>query len=107
MQQESSKYDAFIVKNILAKNEFAIQVISDLESIHTRSFVQPEYAEIEKLIKEKNIESIKKFRKDEVRRNEYLDIMTFSDQDKNKYIVTIYDSDELWQDPQVIEIYKL
>ncbi|TAG99926.1 MAG: hypothetical protein EAZ16_14565 [Sphingobacteriales bacterium] len=107
MQQESSKYDAFIVKNILANNEFAIQVISDLEIIHTRSFVQPEYAEIEKLIKEKNIESIKKFRKDEVRRNEYLDIMTFSDQDKNKYIVTIYDSDELWQDPQVIEIYKL
>jgi hypothetical protein len=107
MQQELSKYDALIVKDILANNEFAIQIISDLESIHTRYFVQPEYAEIKKLIQEKNIESIKKFRKDGIKRNEYLDIMTFRDQDKNQYIVTIYDSDELWQDPQVIEIYKL
>ena len=37
---------------------------------------------------------------------EYLDIMMFKDQDNKKYIVTVYDSIELSQDPQIIEIYS-
>jgi hypothetical protein len=32
--------------------------------------------------------------------------MTFSDQRGQGFIVTIYDSIELWQDPQIIEIFK-
>ena len=38
---------------------------------------------------------------------EYLDISTFEDGAGNKYIATIYDSDELWQDPEVLDIWKI
>ena len=38
---------------------------------------------------------------------EYLDILTFFSVDGNKFVVTVYDSDELWQDPIIIDIFQL
>ena len=59
------------------------------------------------MIKEKNIEGLKSLTESTKRSDEYLEIMTFKDQDLNKYIVTVYDSDALEQDPQVINIYTM
>ena len=39
--------------------------------------------------------------------NEYLDIIKFSDQNHKNYSATIYDNDELWQVPQIIDIITL
>jgi hypothetical protein len=38
---------------------------------------------------------------------EYLCIMKFSDQENKPYAVTIHDDEELWHDPQVMDIYPL
>ena len=38
---------------------------------------------------------------------EYLDIIRFKDQNDKQYVATIYDSDELFQDPQIIDIFLL
>jgi hypothetical protein len=43
--------------------------------------------------------------KDEL--SEYLDIIKFSDQTNKSYIATIYDSNELWQYPKLIDIIHL
>jgi hypothetical protein len=107
MQNELSKYNSYIVKGILATNQFEIEGVQELESIHSRCFIKTEYAGIESLIKEKNVDAIKKLRDNQYKSDEYLDILTFKDQCQSPYIVTIYDSNALEQDPQVIEIYSL
>ena len=66
-----------------------------------------EYLEIERLIKDGNIEAIKSLTDNKSEVREFLDVMIFKDQNKKSYIVTVYDSDELWQDPQVIEIFVI
>ena len=107
MENKLSIYNSYVVKSILANNQYNIKEVSNLESIHSRCFIKIEYPHIESLIKEKNIEAIKKLHSNEYEADEYLDIMTFSDQNQSKYIVTVYDSDALEQDPQVIKIYPL
>jgi len=38
---------------------------------------------------------------------EHLEIMLFMDQTKMKYIVTVYSTDALENDPQIIEVFPL
>ncbi len=38
--------------------------------------------------------------------SEYLYIETFSDQQQQEYVATVYDNDELWQDIDIIDIFK-
>ena len=104
MASEPNIFDSYIVKSILAKNDFNITGVNELESVKSVVFDFKEYAEAEKLIMAGRIELIqecpinKDFR-------EYLEIMRFTDQNDNQYIVTVYDSDELWQDPEVIKVF--
>lgn len=107
MQNELSKYHNYIVRGILANNQFKINNVQELESIHSRYFLKMEYEAIESLIKEKNVDAINKLRESQRKSDEFLDILTFKDQNQFPYVVTIYDSIALEQDPQVIEIYPL
>lgn len=103
------KYNEYVVRDILAGNKFFIQEVKELESLNTRMLDRNEYAEIETLINEGNIEAIKTLPENNVvdEFREYLDIMMFKDQNRNSYFVTVYDSDELWQNPSVIKIYRM
>ena len=101
------QYNTYIIKSILANNQFGITEVNDIESLKSGIFFKDEYPEIEKLINDKNIEAIKLLPENQPEVREYLYIMIFKDQHKKKYVVTVYDSDELSQDPQVIEIYSL
>jgi hypothetical protein len=38
---------------------------------------------------------------------EYLEIIQFESQDGLNFLATVYDSIELWQDPQIIDIFSL
>lgn len=38
--------------------------------------------------------------------NGQLVVVKFNDSNNNEFIGTLYDSDELWQNPEVIEIYQ-
>ena len=42
-----------------------------------------------------------------IRTGEDISIMQFLDQEGRGYLVIIYDSDELWQDPQVADFIPL
>lgn len=107
MNSKPTSFHEYVIRGIIANNEFHITAVKNLESLKSIFFLREEYAIIEEIIKSKNIKSIKEFSEDQNETDEYLEIMVFTDQNENKYCVTVYDSKALEQDPQVIEIYKL
>ena len=107
MSKGTVLFDTYVIKSILANNQFGITSVTEIRSLNTRYFIKDEYPEIEKLIKSKDIETIKSLPVNKSEMEEYIDVMLFKDQDLKEYIVTVYDSNALEQDPQVIEIYSL
>jgi predicted patatin/cPLA2 family phospholipase len=104
----SSTFESYVNKSILSNNEFGIKEVNNLENVWSGYFEQKRYEEIARLIKEGKIDQLQGLydtSKDNF--SEYLDIMRFKDQNENAFIVTVFDSDELTQDTQVIEIFKL
>lgn len=103
----SSSFDNYVVSGILANNEFGIKEVENLESVWSGNFIQERYNEITRLIKDGKIDQVVDLY-DIPKGNfpEYLEIMKFADQDRNMFVVTVYDSNELMQDPQVIDIFK-
>ncbi len=101
------EYNNYFIRSILANNQFGITEVSNLQSVKTISLIKEEYKEIESLIKAGELAAIKTLHKDKPRTGEYLEVLEFNDQNGKKYIVTVYDSDALEQDLQVIEIYSL
>lgn len=107
MGSKTTQFDAMVKKSILANNSFGITEVAEVKNLNSRYFVKEEYSEIENLIKTKDIERIKSLEDNKSDEGEYLDILAFKDQLQKEYIVTVFDSNALEQDPQVIEIYKL
>jgi hypothetical protein len=107
MGKESSNINTYIAKSIMANNSFGITEVNDLESINSFYFIAEHYRGIEGLIKENNINAIKIMPSNHSDTFQYYYVMTFEDQKKKHYAVTVYDSNELWQDPQVIEIFPM
>lgn len=101
------KYEDYIKTSILKNNEFGIRSVSNFEHVRSMPLIREEYSQIAGFLLAKNIEAIKTMPLDSRRTSEYLAILMFTDQNESKYIVTAYDSDELTQDPQVIDIFKL
>ena len=98
------KYNSYVTAGILTKNDFGIEEVNNLESIKSLRFSFADYSKVEEYIKSGNFQLIE----DSVETSqfrEYLEIMQFTDQDNKRYVVSVYDSDELWQDPDVIRIY--
>lgn len=106
-RNEPSSFDEYVIRGILANNPFNIKEVLGLESIKSMFFIREVYFEIKKLILLKDIEGIKAFPKNQEQTGEFLEVMIFKDQVQGEYIVTVYDSNALEQDPQVIEIYRL
>lgn len=107
MSREVNLYDEYVIKNILATNQFNIEAVNNLESLKSKPFFKEEYPIIENLIKVGDIEAIKAFSGNGLCTGDYIDVMLFNNEREKKYIVTVYDNDLLGQDPQVIDIYKL
>jgi hypothetical protein len=108
MNNSPNLWNSYVIRNILVNNPFGITELCNLESIKGKFFSSAEYPKIEQLIENGNIEEIKTlpgYTPNMDFPREYLDIMTFKDQNMKEYIVTVYDSDELSQDPQVIKIF--
>lgn len=105
--EKEYNFEDYIVKSILANNSFNISTVSKIESLNSLYFHSNEYSAIENLIKKKDIDSLKELSYDKSESAGFLDILLLSDQSHRSYIVTIYDSNTLEQDPQVIEIYPL
>ena len=102
-------WDEYVIRSILATNEFGISEVFGLQSIKSMYLEREKYPLIVALIKEKNLAALIEmpggnrhptFQED-------LEIMQFQNQSGLKFIVTVYDSDELWQNPQIIEIFPI
>ncbi|XVJ67309.1 MAG: hypothetical protein HEQ40_14490 [Lacibacter sp.] len=107
MESHLNTYNEIVVKSILADNIFGIENVIDIEDINSIYFVKKEYSQIEELIRKCDIDVLKRLSVNQNEASGYLDIIKFKDQSENYYIATIYDSAELSQDPQLIEIYPL
>lgn len=106
MLHESS-YLKEIKELILRNNKLSITEVRNLEFLKGLNFAREEYFSIAELIKQKRREEIKRLPDIKPKTFEDLTILLLGDQNNNSYVVSVYESDELWQDPQLIEIYPL
>ena len=102
-------FDEYVLNGILAINEFGISEVIRLRSIKSMYFEREKYPSITSLIKEKNLGDLSDMPEGNMHPTfqEYLEIMQFQSQSGQDYIVTVYDSIELWQNPEVIDIFPL
>ncbi len=61
--------------------------------------------EIEQIIKANNIAALIDGSVKEAKASDYLSVRSFNNDQGDDFIATVYDSDELWQDPTVVEIF--
>lgn len=105
---EKNNYDNLVTELILLDMEYNIKEVRDLESIKSRLFDRDQYRTILELIKQQDWKQINELQEPSVEAfNEYLNIMRFKNQNQSQYVVTIYDNDELFQDPQIIDIFPI
>lgn len=104
---EEDKFISKVILEILADNDHKIQEVLNIEIIKSIYFEKDEYLIVAQLLKDGKIELVKNFDTQQKEGFEFLDVVTFMDQDSRRFAATIYDSIELWQDPQVIEIFCL
>ena len=103
-----NNYDTEVINAILSDKKTNITEVHNLSSIKSMLFDRAQYSNIIELVKSCNwiqISSLVEVSAQGFR--EYLDIVTFADQNQRSVVATIYDSDALWQDPQIIEIFFL
>jgi len=102
-------FDEYVLRGVLARSEFGISEVFGLRSIKSMYFEREKYASITSLIEEKNLAGLADMPEGNMHPTfqEYLEIMQFLSQSGQNYIVTVYDSIELWQNPEVIDIFPL
>lgn len=100
-------HEQMIKESILDNKVFNITVVNNYEHIKSSFYKHEEYPLIAQLVKEKKWEEIEGVDIHATGFREYLDIIKFTDQNGNLYVTTVYDSDELMEDPHVIEIFPL
>ncbi len=106
MTKEINSWDRKVIKAILADRLLNIIEVKELETVQSLFYSTDEYAQIKNLIEQKQYEVILNT---EQERNkdfgEYLIIIKFKDHNNKIFFATVYDSDELWQDPQIIDFF--
>ena len=106
MKNELNSWDKQIVTAILANKEYNIIEVKEMETVKSLFFDTIEYGQIKKLLEEKKPDSILDA---ELQRNkdfeEYLIIIKFKDQRNKLFFASVYDSDELWQYPEIIDLF--
>src|SRR5512140_907166 len=93
----------------LSNNPYGITEVADLRSIKSMYFGRAVYPYIVWLLREKDLAQLMKMQggAEHPTFEEYLEIVQFQSQDEKNFIATVYDSIELWQDPQIIDIFPL
>src|SRR6266540_2722122 len=95
MNDDANIFNDYVIKDILSNNEFNIQKVINLKDINTFFFHQGIHAEVEKIINEKRFDDLLNETISQERCSDYLSIMSFEDEKDQKFLVTIYDSDDL------------
>ncbi len=102
-----TSYDISIIRAIEESKNFSLSQIQDVKCIKSCFYEKEHYEKIIQAIKNKQWEVLTDTQRDVQIQGfrEYLDIIEFSDQHGTLFIALIYDSDELWQNPDVLDIF--
>jgi len=108
-RREPRSFDDMIVSAIVEGNKYGIDKVMHLTGVKDILYSDDAYCALTDLIKAGRLEDVKNFAEEEISPmfREYTYVYSFLDQNGRAYIATIYDSDELWQDPELYEIFPL
>lgn len=96
------EYNVILTQKIIANRQFGIRDIIDVKSIATYFYTQERLEQVvNALVNNKVLPG------DEREGNnfrEYLDVFKIRDSEEREFYVLVYDSDELYQDPEIVQI---
>lgn len=105
MMEQLDKYTLNVKKAILSAKDENFSDVSNLHCISSTFFEREKYPALFNLIKAGRIENLPTEMGNTVNKvREYLYVYSFVDQDQKRWLATIYDSDELWQDLELFDI---
>lgn len=104
--EELNSWQQQVINKILLTKEPLITSVNDVDFFAYLAFNRTAYDNVVELIKGQKWERLKA-NDDRCENNfkEDLALVRFTNQNKQSCLATIYDSDELWQDPEVIDIF--
>lgn len=106
--QTTDKYSQKVERAILADKEFSILQVQKLECIYSSLFDENQYPTLLSILREAKYDQLPQSQLSQTTQlREYLMAYKFVDQGDKEYLATVYDSDELWQDPQIVDIIPL
>jgi hypothetical protein len=107
MENATNRFDKYVIKIILAQEEYGFTEVNELEYLKSIQFDYDKYPLVKQQIEEGHWEQIEGTQHDTNELRMYLIVVRFKDQNGKTFIATIYDSDALEQDPQIIDIFLL
>ena len=88
--------------------EFPIVLVKDVNFFVSLSYNGSTYSAIANFIKSQEWDKLKSnIEECQTDFREYLYVVRFTNQDNQNCVATICDSDEMWQNPQIIEVFIL
>lgn len=106
--KESNKWNSIVINQVIKEYNFGITQIQDFTPLKDLHFDNTSYSGILTLLKANNLLAVKAIEEaTKTGFREYLHVITFFDQQQRKFALTVYDSDELLQDPEIIDIIPL
>ena len=102
--ESENKWDNLIIGSLKANKSFKIDQVNNLESLLSSFFDKELYSKVLKTLKAHDWEGLESYQVYYDFAEEFLEVIKFSDQNNKVYVATIYDSNALEQDPQIIDI---
>lgn len=91
------------IENLILSKRPTVTQVKNLDFILVTDFTEERCIDIKNSIFKGNIASLKTIPIDNSN-NEDLVVMKFADQYDIEYIVLLYDNDQLWQNPEIIDL---
>jgi len=105
---EENKWNNIVSNQLLEDKRFDIKEVHGIEVVKTMLFDKEIHKMIVELINKRDWQAVQLVpSKVKAEFGEYLDVVKFKDQNQSECVATIYDSDELWQDPEILEVILL
>ena len=104
-RSKNNDVDIYVTRSILANNPFDITEVKNIGTLNSFYFISKHYENVKKLIEAGNLSAVQALPLNQSDTFQYYYVMTFADQKNRQYVVTVYDSNELWQYPQIIEVF--
>jgi len=107
MSDSENSYYNHLRSLILANKEFKTTDASEFICQLNAPFDREEYSKLLTLLKSKDWQKITQFQTDYDYVDEFLIVESFKDQNGKMFAVTIYDSNFLEHDPEIIDLFPL